>query len=193
MDWDWIIIGLSSTRIPPDRRTATAEGPKTNAADKRSRQTHALAKTSRVWTPASSEEWGKIDSPSASLWGQQAHPAVSLQGTHRHTQAPTLQKWSGLSNVFLFFCFIFIYNSAKPGLLKDMFNKVALVSWQIFSALVLEVALVPVYEGLCSEVISEQTAPLWDSVWSLNGPADNIQKFSWIQHWSISEVHSSQM
>lgn len=31
---DWIIVGPCSMQIPPNHRTATAEGPKTNTADK---------------------------------------------------------------------------------------------------------------------------------------------------------------
>lgn len=78
---DWIIAGSDSMRFLHGRRTAAAKGLK----DKRSIQTHPSAKTSWVWTAASCEEWGNIDSPGASLWGQLAHPTASLQSKHRHT------------------------------------------------------------------------------------------------------------
>lgn len=61
-----------------------------------------------------------------------------------------------------FFLLFFIYNSAKPGLFKDMFNKVTLASWQIFSTRVLEVALVPMYEGLWSHFWTNSPIVRWD-------------------------------
>lgn len=80
LGWDWIIAGSNFMWFFHGCRTAAAKGLK----DKHSIQTHPSAKTSWVWTTASCEEWGNIDSPGASLWGQLAHPTVSLQSKHSH-------------------------------------------------------------------------------------------------------------
>lgn len=119
LDHRW--LGLRA--IPPRPQSSDGRGLTTQ-------QTNASfrPKTSGVWTPASCEEWGSRDSPSASLWGQLAHPTGSLQSKHRRTQVHTLKK---LCLFFYMFIYLFFY-PAEQGLFQDMFNDMTLVSCQIF-------------------------------------------------------------